>query len=129
MPGFSVWVQDVDYKMIVDKAVKTAPPVLRLLDGHDWDAHLGRYADRVLSGEDTCPPVLGLTEDEYGDWMRILPQMDETFDLSWERGLPSERPEGRMFSGVKKGADRALLADAVQRFMAGDIDWLNEHVS
>ncbi len=127
--SFSVWIQDVDYSSIVDKTVKTAPPVIKLLKSHNWRVHLDRFDSSTRAGMDTCPPVLGLTEDTYGDWMRILPDHDGAFTLTWECSLAGKGENRIHLSGERKRAHHQLTETAIQHFVARDIEWLNENLT
>ena len=127
--SFSVWIQDVDFSTAVDKTAKTPAPAQRLLKNHDWRAALDRFDAQGPDDPNVCPPVLGLTADGDGDWMRILPRRDGDFDICWECSLPGESAARLNLLGERKGVNIAMAARAIERLMAGDLNWLNENIS
>ena len=125
--GYSVWIQDVDFEPLVEKPVSTARSAILTLTSHDWPRHLDRYEEQRKVAPDACPPAFGISEDEQGTWLRILPQKNGAFDIAWDSSVSTDTAETRTPSkGQLQQVSAELTLEAIEHFLAQNLAWFKD---
>jgi hypothetical protein len=123
---FSLWIQSADFESR-QWAVTSQSDAVAAFESHDWAAELRHRETLAASGEEWCPPGLGL-EGEGGRILHVCPQDAVLADVhyhhpSWHRVL-GLFPVARDVISTLEALPLSEVPPLIVRFCDGHHEWL-----